>query len=180
MVVVARRQAALSGLAGQLIGRAERHHHRRHVVAGIAIGDIAADGADIADLRIGDLQRGFPEDRHLLREQRRFDDVALAVHGADDDVAAVGLDAAEIADRGEVDEMRRRRQAELHQRNKAVPAGERAGILAEIGEKADGVADGFRAVVGECAWDHGFLPGHARRSGLRPMAPKPILVDVGS
>jgi hypothetical protein len=38
-----------------------------------------------------------------------------------------------------------------------VPAAERAGIFAEIGEQRDGFVDGFWAVVGECAWDHGFL-----------------------
>ena len=89
-------------------------------------------------------------------------------HRADDDVAAVGADALEVADAAEVDEMGRRRQPQLHHRDEAVAAGERPGVLAEIGEQGDGFVDGFRAVVGECAWNHGFLPGRLSRSGSPP------------
>src|ERR1700678_3293554 len=45
---------AVPGRAPQHVSRAKRHHQRRHVVSGIAIGDIAADRADIAHLRVGD------------------------------------------------------------------------------------------------------------------------------
>ena len=63
LVEVARRDAALAALAGDLIGRVEAHHHRRHVVAGIAVGDIAAERAEIAHLRVGDQQRRLAQDR---------------------------------------------------------------------------------------------------------------------
>ena len=67
---------------------------------------------------------------------------------------------------------------ELHHRDEAVAAGERAGVLAEIGEQGDGFLDGFGAVVGECAWDHGFLPGRVPGSGLCPPRPAAHRVDV--
>ena len=82
----------------------------------------------------------------------------LGGHRPDDDVVAVGADALEVGDAAEVDEMARCRQPELHHRDQAVAAGERPGVVAEIGEQRHGIGDGFRAVVGECAWNHGFLP----------------------
>ena len=92
-------------------------------------------------------------------EQVRGDDLVLGGHRADDDVVAVGADALEVADAGEVDEVGRRREPQLHHRDQAMAAGKRAGVVAEIGEQGDGVGDGFRAVVGECAWNHGCPPG---------------------
>ena len=57
----------------------------------------------------------------------------LGRHGADDDVVAVGADAFELGDAGEIDEMRRRGEAQLHHRDQAVAAGERAAVVAQIG-----------------------------------------------
>ncbi len=94
-------------LPTDVVGGAEAQHHRRHVVAGIAVGDVAAERADIAHLRVGDQQRGLAQDRKLGGEQVGADDLVLRRHGADDDVAAVGADALEVADAGEIDEMRR-------------------------------------------------------------------------
>ena len=90
---------------------------------------------------------------------------------ADDDVAAVRADALQVLDARKVDEMPRRREPKLHQGDEAVAAAERAGILAEIGEEADGFVDGFRTMVGERAWNHVLPPGRLRaRPGLRPEA----------
>ena len=66
----------------------------------------------------------------------------LGRHGADDDVVAVGADAFEVGDAGEIDQMRRRRQPQLHHRDKAVAAGQRPAVVAEFGEQADGFLDG--------------------------------------
>ena len=60
----------------------------------------------------------------------------LGGHGADHDVAAVGADALEVADAAEIDQMLRRGQPQLHHRDQAVAAGQRPGVLAEIGEQA--------------------------------------------
>ena len=50
--------ARAAGTLQYVVG-VQRLHKRRHVVAGIPVGDITADGAEIADLRIGDLQGRF-------------------------------------------------------------------------------------------------------------------------
>ena len=70
LIELGRRDVA--GAAGPFepVARAQRHHQRRHVVAGIAIGDIAADGAQVAHLRIGDQQRGFVQDRQRFSRSR--------------------------------------------------------------------------------------------------------------
>ena len=107
LVEIARRDAAFAAFAGDVIGRVQAHHHRRHVVAGIAIGDIAAQRAEIAHLRIGDEQRGFAQDRQLRRQQIGADQLVLGGHRADDDVVALAADAFEVGDAGEIDQMGR-------------------------------------------------------------------------
>jgi hypothetical protein len=56
LIKVARRNIAFSVRALDSVCRAERHHDCRHVVAGIAIRDIAAEGSAVPNLRIGNLQ----------------------------------------------------------------------------------------------------------------------------
>ena len=51
-------------------------------------------------------------------------------------------DAFEIGDAGEIDQMRGRRQPQLHHRNEAVAAGKRPAVVAQFGEQADGFRDG--------------------------------------
>ena len=142
LVEFARRDAAFAAFAHDVIGGAKAHHHRRHVVAGIAVGDVAAERAEIAHLRIGDLQRGFAQDRNFRAQQVGADQLMLGRHRADDDIVAVGADAFELGDAGEIDEMRRRREPQLHHRDEAVAAGKRAAVVAQFGEQTDGFLDG--------------------------------------
>ena len=138
MIELARGDAAFAAFAGDVIGGVKAQHHRRHVVAGIAVGDIAAERADIANLRIGDQQRSFAQDRDFRAEKIGADQIVLRRHGADDDVVAVGADAFEVGDAGEIDQMRRLRQPQLHHRNKTVAAGQRPAVVAQFGEEANG------------------------------------------
>ena len=48
-----------------------------------------------------------------------------------------------------IDQVAGAREPQLHHRDQAVPAGERARLLAEIGEQADGVIERRRAMIGE-------------------------------
>lgn len=54
LIEVARLDGAVARRAGNVIRGIEAHHQRRHVVAGIAVGDVATERAHISDLRIGD------------------------------------------------------------------------------------------------------------------------------
>ena len=73
----------------------------------------------------------------------------LGGHGADDDVGAVGADALELRDAGEIDQVAGRGEAQLHHRDQAVPAGDGARVVAELGEQRDRILDRCRAMVGE-------------------------------
>ena len=105
--------------------------------------------ADVAHLRIGDLQRGLAQQRYLGGEKLGGDQLVLGHHGADDDVVAVGPDAFEVGDAGEIDEMRRRGEAQLHHRDQAVPAGEGASVVAPLGEQTHRFLDGCRTMIGK-------------------------------
>ena len=80
-------------------------------------------------------------------------------------------DALELADAAEIDQMLRRGQAKLHHGDQAVAAGERPGVVAEIGQQADRLGDGFRAMIGEGAWYHGILLACA---SVRPTSPDSV------
>jgi len=58
----------------------------------------------------------------------------------------------------QVDQVLRRRQAELHHRDQAVAAGQRPGIIAQCREQFNRIGDGRRPVVAERARDHGSPP----------------------
>ena len=66
----------------------------------------------------------------------------LGRHGADDDVVAIGADAFEVGDAGEIDQIRRLRQPQLHHRNEAVAAGQRPAVVAQFRQQSDGFLDG--------------------------------------
>src|ERR1700758_3990500 len=76
-VEVARRDITLAMRALYTISCAEGQHDRGHVVARIAIGGVAAEGPAVANLRVGDHQRGFAYDRAAARELLRADQFML-------------------------------------------------------------------------------------------------------
>ena len=94
LVELGRGDLALAARTFELVARPERQHQRRHVVARIAVGDIAADGAAIAHLRIGDQVGRLLQDGQRLGDHIGGDDLVLGGHGADDDGLGLLLDAA--------------------------------------------------------------------------------------
>ena len=56
---------------------------------------------------------------------------------------------ASSAMRVQVDQHRRRGEAQVHQRHEALPAGERLGVVAVLGQQRDALVEGRRVVVGE-------------------------------
>ena len=75
----------------------------------------------------------------------RFRDLGVGGHGPDRDRAGRALDAAQLGDAVEVDEVRGRREALLHRGQEGVPAGHDLGLV-ELAEEVRGLPDARRAV----------------------------------
>src|SRR2546421_5741056 len=118
----------------------------------------AADGAPIPYLGIADLGCGARQQRQLLLEQVGELDVVMAGQRADRDMAILFADVIEVADAADVDQEGRRGEAQLHERDEAMPAGEDLRLLAVL----DQLCNRFRKCAGddviECGWNHRFAP----------------------
>ena len=86
---------------------AQGEHHRGKVGGGIGVRERTADRAPMAHLRVADLAGGVGEERHLLLEQVRGLDVAVASQRADRDVVAAVADVGQVLQPADVDQHRR-------------------------------------------------------------------------
>ena len=86
----------------------------------------------------------------LARARRWLDQVAVAGEATDDDVVAVEprMPARSVTS-FDVDQDRRRRQPQLHERQQRVAAGEELGLVAVLGQRGDGLVDAAGADVVE-------------------------------
>jgi hypothetical protein len=91
----------------------------------------------------------------------------LRRHRADDDVAAVGTNAFEVADVAEIDEMLRRRQPQLHHGDQAVAPGQGASSIGEEGRPPLTDSDGDSRIPGIWA-------SSAARGGIATPAAFPV------
>ena len=107
----------------------------------------------VADLRVADPGRRRGDQRVRLAEQRVVRDVVVARERADRDPVAVLAHVAEVGQAADVDEQRRLREAELHQRQERVAAGEQLRVVARP-EQLDRVVDRLRDLVVEPRGDH--------------------------
>ena len=105
LVERARRHGSGATGTDQLEDRTQALHDARHIVAGIA-----ADGADIAHLRIGDLERCLAQERHRLGYGGVGDQPVLGGHRTDDELVAVAAAALELGDVLQFDQMGRGRR----------------------------------------------------------------------
>ena len=85
----------------------------------------------------------------LLLHHRRGRDLDVRRHRADDERAARHLDAGQAFDLGQVDEMLRPGEAQLHRRDQRVAAGQELCFFL-LGQQARGLPHGRRPVLGEC------------------------------
>ena len=133
-VKIRRGDSSRAFAAPQLIGRTERHHDGRIVVARIPVGAVSADGAAVAHLRIADLGRRFGQDRAFVAQQIGRQNLGLSGSRADDDHLAFFANTAKAVYAIDVDEMRRFRQTQFHHWNQAVAAGQHLAVVAEPAE----------------------------------------------
>ena len=153
-VKVARLHLPLAIRPDQREAGVEALHQARHVVARIAIGDIAADGAHVAHLRIGDLQRRLPHDRRGGGERGVFDDLVLRDHRADADGSTVDRNPAESGDILQVDQMRHLGHPQLHHRDQAVPARHHPRVVAMLAKNGEYARHVLWTVIFESRRNH--------------------------
>ncbi len=108
------------------------------------MGERAADGAAVTDLRVADLAGGVGEQRDVLLEQGRRLDVHVAGEGADRDVVAGVADVRQVAQASDVDQHARLGEAQLHHRQQAVAAGDELGLVTVFADEADRLARPIR------------------------------------
>ena len=84
------------------------------IVGRIAVRDVAADGAAIADLRVRDHMRRFGQKRHAILQHFRRDELILGGHRTDADEASFFADAAQFRNSIQVDQRARLREPQFH------------------------------------------------------------------
>lgn len=110
----------------------------------------AADRPAVADLLVGDPRRRLGQHAQL----RAALEVGVAGQRADPPAAVLALDRAQAGDPAQVDEQRRRRQPQPHQRQQRVAAGERLRLLAAVGERGQRGVERVGGGVVELGRDH--------------------------
>src|SRR5262249_39185439 len=83
---------------------------------------------------------------------------------ADRDPAVLAPDLAQVADPANVDQHLGLCQAQLHDRDQAVAAGQDLGAVAELVEQLDRLVDARRRLVLECGGDHRAPPWMMRQT----------------
>jgi len=142
------------------------------------MGEAATDGAAIAHLNIADAFRSFWKKRARGVKEFRFCDFGMSGEGADRDFAALFANVGHAAEFAEIDYESRRGEAQLHQRKKAVAAGEKLGFIAVAIEEANRFFERFGRVIFECRGNHfdlralpDFFAGGALTLRFAPLPP---------
>ena len=106
------------------------------VSLGVAVCKGAPESPTVAHLRVPDLMRGIGQQRNVLFEQRGRLEVMVPRERSDHDIVIPLLDVREVGDSADVDEHRRGREAELHERQERMPSRYQLGLVSVLGERA--------------------------------------------
>ena len=126
--------------------------------------DRTADRAAVTYLRIADVAGSMRQQRHVLGKDRTGLDVHVAGERANRDVVAGVADVRQVGDATDVDQDARLGEAQLHQRQQAVPAGQKLGVLTMLADEADCLFGGTGTDVIEGGGNHADTPSAAQAS----------------
>ena len=101
------------------------------VVAGVAVGDVATNGAAVAHLRVGNQQRRFDQQGQVFLQQGGGDQLVFGGHRADADNPAAFADTAQLGNAVDVNQHAGLGKAQLHHGQQAVATGEQLGVIAQ-------------------------------------------------
>ena len=151
--VVDTQRAVLAGAAGDET-RVEGYRHRGQVARRVGVGKAAADGAHVAHLRIGHRGRRLGQHGRPRRHQVRRLKLGVGGHRAYGKAAVLFANVGHVAYSAQVDDNLRLGQAQLHQRNEAVAAGQQLGVLTVLFQQFDRLGDRRGGEVLEGAGNH--------------------------
>ena len=119
----------------------------------------------VADGPVPDVGHGRRHQGSRPAGHRRALDGGVADAGADGEPARPGVDGVEPGDAADVDKVGGMAQPQRQQRDEALPAGQDLGVGAVLGQQADRLLHGSRAVVAERRHLHRRPPsaGHKAR-----------------
>ena len=106
---------------------------RRHVGGRVAVGERAADRPAVAHLLVGDRRRGRRGQPEVARSPTWWCVVIAPIRT----VPLSRSMPVQPGDPAQVDQQRRRRQPQLHQRQQRVAAGEQLRVLAALAQRAE-------------------------------------------
>ena len=98
------------------------------IVGGIGVCQIAADGRQIPNQRIGDHGGRVRQNGIALPDHLRAIDLVLTRHRADRQVHLLFGDAVQTFDMVDIDQVRRFGQTETHDRDQALTAGQQLSV----------------------------------------------------
>src|SRR5438094_133626 len=120
--------------------------------------EVAADRREVPHQRVGDHLARVVEQRIARANDLRLFQLGFPRQRADGEDAVGLADVRETGDAVDVHDVRRAREAQLHQRDEALPSGEDLGLLAESREQRRGVVERCGGVILERGWNHGGHP----------------------
>ena len=137
------RQHAFAARAAQYYLRAQRHQAARGVGRGVGIAKVAAQGALIADLRVGHARGHVGQHRHGLLDQLRTGNVRMPRECADAKAAlVVPVDAAQPRNIRHRYQVRWRQHALTHAQHQRRTARDDTRLVTQVGQHPTGFIDG--------------------------------------
>ena len=123
--------------------RTRRQQRGAPVALRVRVRDRAADRAEVADDRIGDLRRRLAQDRIAVAQELRALARLVPHERADPECASVLGERVEAGDPVDVDEHLRRGEAQLQERDEALPARQHLRLVAALGEDCERLVERF-------------------------------------
>ncbi len=131
------------------------------------------DRAPVPDLGVADLPGGVGEQRQVAAEQAGRGQVGVSAQRAHRDMTAVVADVAEVTEPADVDQGLRHGQAQLHQREQRMPAGQELRAVAALGRQLKSLIQGGGPLIGKGCGDQPSRLSFAVMPTALVMAPMP-------
>ena len=131
--------------------------HRRHLTGGVGVRDRPDRGAPVADHGVGDVDQRLAQQRQRGIRLVVVLELRVPHQRADPHLGVGDVDVGEAGDLVDVDQVGRRGEPHVEDRDQALPARQHLAVVAHLGQHRDRLVDGARCVVHEGGWLHGLI-----------------------